>query len=95
MIERSLDAADVQLVVIGKDWLTATDDLGRRRLDNADDYVAREVEVGLAKAIRVIPILADNATMPHAADLPNGCATSRPEMRAPSEKRASTPTSGS
>lgn len=69
-IERSLDAADVQLVVIGKDWLTATDDEGRRRLDNADDYVAREVEVGLAKAIRVIPILADDATMPHAADLP-------------------------
>lgn len=70
-IEASLGVAKVQLVVIGKDWLNAKDRAGNRRLDQPGDYVAREIEMGLTRGIRVIPILVDDPTlMPPADQLP-------------------------
>jgi hypothetical protein len=57
------------LVVIGGDWVT--DQSGRRRLEDPEDYVRKEIEAGLARNIRVIPILVESATMPTADDLPD------------------------
>ena len=68
-IERVVAASDVMLVVIGGDWVT--DQSGRRRLEDPEDYVRREIEAGLARNIRVIPILVESATMPTADDLPD------------------------
>jgi len=61
---------EVFLAVIGPRWLDAKDDSGRRRIENADDFVAIEIAAALAGDIRVIPVLVDGAQMPKAVDLP-------------------------
>jgi TIR domain len=62
---------NVTLVVIGKHWLTATDEQHERRLDNPDDVHRQEIAQALARAdMSVIPVLVDNAVMPDAERLP-------------------------
>jgi len=61
----------VMLVVIGADGVNASDEKGKRRLDNPDDFVRLEVETGLQRdEITVIPLLVEGAHMPKAEDLP-------------------------
>ena len=50
---------------------TSKDESGRRRLDNPDDFVAVEIAAALARDIRVIPVLVDEARMPKADKLPD------------------------
>lgn len=69
LVQRIRDAESV-LVVIGRDWLHASDAVGKRRLDDAQDFVRREVEMALEQNKRVIPILVGGAAMPTEADLP-------------------------
>ncbi len=69
-ISRAVAACQVLVAIIGPTWLTATDGRGRRRLDDPDDIVRREVEAALACGVRVIPILTENAAMPTQDDLP-------------------------
>ncbi len=63
-IEESIASADVILVVIGRDWVSATDDNGQRRLDQPDDYVRLELEMALRRDVPVIPVLVRDAAMP-------------------------------
>jgi hypothetical protein len=63
-IDQAVGACRVLLAVIGSHWLTAADDAGQRRLDHPDDLVRLEVEAALARNVRVIPILVDDAVMP-------------------------------
>jgi hypothetical protein len=69
-IESSIAAADVVLAMIGRDWVSATDADGKRRLEDANDYVRLELEAALRRDIRVIPVLVRNATMPRSDELP-------------------------
>lgn len=69
VIERGLWQVQAVLVVIGPGWLDAAAD-GRRRLDQTDDFVRREVESALASGKPVVPILVGGASMPEAAALP-------------------------
>ena len=69
-ITASVGSCDVLLALIGLQWLTITDEEGRRRLDNPGDYVRLEIETALTRKIRVIPILVDDARMPSAKELP-------------------------
>ncbi len=69
-IDRSVSECDVVLVVIGRRWIDITDELGRRRLDDPDDFVRLEVEAALRREIPVIPVLVDGASMPTAGELP-------------------------
>lgn len=62
---------DVLLALIGPGWLAATDDEGARRLDNPKDYVRLEVEAGLARDMRVVPVLIHGARMPMPSQLPS------------------------
>lgn len=56
--------------MIGPDWLTVEQE-GRRRLDDPDDWVRREIAAALGKAgVSVIPVLVGGAVLPSAADLP-------------------------
>jgi TIR domain len=74
-IARKLDDCKVLLAVIGPQWLSASDQQGRRRLDDPNDLVRREVEEALARGVRVIPILVEGARMPHSQDLPESLAS--------------------
>jgi hypothetical protein len=74
VITRAVGACDVLLALIGDQWLTITDAHGQRRLDNPDDFVRLEIEAALTRNVRVIPILVDGASMPHAAELPESLA---------------------
>jgi hypothetical protein len=69
-ITSAVGSCDVLLALIGAEWLTITDARGRRRLDNTDDFVRLEIEAALTRNVRVIPILVDEAKMPHADELP-------------------------
>ena len=73
-ISRAVAACKVLLAVIGPNWLTATDERGRRRLDDPDDIVRLEIEAALARNVRVIPILVAGAVMPGRQDLPESLA---------------------
>src|SRR5262245_8329320 len=69
-LESTLKTTDLMLVVIGKSWLTALDEQGRRRLDDPQDYVRREIATALARDIRVVPLLVQGATLPSETELP-------------------------
>jgi hypothetical protein len=70
VIGRAVASCDVMLVVIGPRWISITDDDGRRRLDDSEDFVRREIEAALHREIRVIPILIDGASVPRSEQLP-------------------------
>lgn len=66
-------ACNVFLVVIGPNWLKATDESGARRLDEPGDIVTTEIATALARdthKVSVIPVLVDDARMPSAEQLP-------------------------
>ena len=69
-INQAVAGCDVLLAPIGPKWLDVTDEQGRRRIDNPDDFVATEIGTALRRGIAVIPILVDGARMVDAADLP-------------------------
>ena len=70
VITRAVGACDVLLAVIGGQWSTMTDETGKRRLDDRDDFVRLEIEAALARNVRVIPVLVDGARMPRLEELP-------------------------
>ena len=71
VIERAVGSCDALIALICNQWLTITDDAGRRRLDNPEDFVRLEIAAALARNIRVIPALVDAARMPSSTDLPD------------------------
>jgi hypothetical protein len=74
VIHNAVGSCDVLLALIGEHWMTITDEYGRRRLDNPDDFVRLEIEAALKRKVRVIPILVEGATMPRADELPSSLA---------------------
>jgi TIR domain len=69
-ITRAVATCRVLLAVIGPNWLSATDERGRRRLDDPDDIVRLEIQAALDRGVRVIPIMVEGAVMPGRQDLP-------------------------
>lgn len=69
-IDRALAKADTLVVIIGREWLAARSAAGRRRLDDAQDFVRLEIESALAHDIRVLPVLVRGTLMPAADELP-------------------------
>src|SRR5262245_61011038 len=70
ILDKAIGSCDVLLAVIGRDWLTATDASGNRRLDDPNDFVRFEMATALRRKIRVIPVLVQNAALPSSAMLP-------------------------
>jgi len=69
IIQRSVGDSSVLLALIGKRWRGDRDGAAPR-LFEADDFVRQEVAAGLAKGLRVIPVLLDGVAMPDPAHLP-------------------------
>jgi hypothetical protein len=70
VIADAVGACDVLLVLIGAQWLAITDEAGRRRLENSDDFVRLEIEAALQRKVRIIPILVGRTRMPDKHQLP-------------------------
>src|SRR5215204_2118834 len=73
-VQRAVGSCEVLLAVIGKSWLTATDETGRPRLDDPYDYVRMEISAALNRKTRVIPVLVQGASMPRTDELPDDLA---------------------
>jgi hypothetical protein len=58
------------LVIVGPEWLAATDEQGTHRLDDPMDLVRLEIAAALRRDIPVIPVLVRSAKMPRADQLP-------------------------
>jgi TIR domain len=69
-INRAVASCDVLIALIGRDWLDARDADGRRRLDDRDDFVRREIEAALAAGLVVVPASVQGAEFPQAGALP-------------------------
>lgn len=70
ILQRSVGDSAVLLALIGKRWRGERDGAAPRIFE-AGDFVRQEVAAGLAKGLRVIPVLLDGAAMPDAAQLPS------------------------
>jgi hypothetical protein len=69
-IDEQVASCGVLLALIGKRWLDAKDESGRRRLDDPMDFVRLETASAMKRAIPVIPVLVQGASMPRAEQLP-------------------------
>lgn len=69
-IQNTLTTCSVLLLVIGPTWLEATNETGRRRLEDPSDLHRREVELAIAHELHLVPILVGGARMPASSDLP-------------------------
>jgi hypothetical protein len=58
------------LVVVGDQWLSASDPGGARRLDDPKDMVRIEIEAALQRRIPVVPVLVRGASVPEENELP-------------------------
>ena len=69
-IEQAIGSAQAFLALIGPRWIGATDEAGRRRLDQPDDFVRLEIEAALGSEMLLIPVLFQGVPMPGAEQLP-------------------------
>jgi hypothetical protein len=72
VLEEYVGKCDLFIAIIGTRWLDILDDIGRRRLDDQNDFVRIEIETALQRNIPIVPILVDQARMPKVAELPTG-----------------------
>ncbi|MGI8684578.1 MAG: PASTA domain-containing protein [Acidimicrobiales bacterium] len=70
VIEQAVARSGVVLVLIGSNWLNATNENGQRRLEDPDDFVRLEIESALNQEIIVVPVLVEGALAPSPSALP-------------------------
>lgn len=81
ILQDALDRASAIIILIDPDWLRYQDEDGRRRIDNPEDWVHREVSQALRRFPDVLPVLVEDARMPPKKALPQ-------ELEALSERQA-------
>ncbi|HEY1740638.1 MAG TPA: AAA family ATPase, partial [Acidimicrobiia bacterium] len=69
-VRDAISGCDLVLALIGQQWLTAQDPQGRERLHLEDDYLRLEIEAALQRDIPTVPVLVQDARMPHPDELP-------------------------
>jgi len=69
-IDEAVTECEALLSLIGAQWLDMRDAEGHRRLDDPHDFARLEVESALAREVKVIPVLLQEAKMPEPEDLP-------------------------
>jgi hypothetical protein len=80
-IGRRISGSDVVLVLIGSRWLEASPVTGQPRLEDAEDFVEKELSLALGTEKHVVPVLVDDAELPEAESLP-------PRLRGLTERQA-------
>jgi hypothetical protein len=70
VIDQNVSSCGVLLAMMGKGWIDAKDDDGRRRLDDPLDFVRLETASALRRDIPVIPVLVHGGRMPRSEQLP-------------------------
>src|SRR5262249_46338813 len=74
-IEQRLAGCGILLAIIGRQWLQVTDRSGtRRRLDDPEDWVRREIRLAFEHNVRIIPVLLDGIAPLQESDLPDDIA---------------------
>ncbi len=63
-LENGVWGSKVLLCVIGPAWLTAADGTGRRKIDNPEDWIHRELVMAFDHGVRVIPVIDEQAQSP-------------------------------
>jgi hypothetical protein len=71
VIDEHVASCGVLLAIIGKNWLTETNEAGMRRLDDPMDFVRLETASALKRDIPVVPVLVQGARMPRVDELPD------------------------
>jgi hypothetical protein len=71
VVDQNVTSCGVLLALIGKGWIDAKDDGGRRRLDDPLDFVRLETASALKRDIPVIPVLVHGGRMPRLEQLPD------------------------
>ena len=69
-IESAINKCRIMLVIIGHEWLGIDSENGARRIDEPKDYVRFEVSTALQLGKEVIPVIIDDAPLPHSEILP-------------------------
>lgn len=70
VIDEQVASYGVLLAIIGKSWLAANTESGKRRLDDPLEFVRLETASALKRDIPLIPVLVHAAGMPRVEDLP-------------------------
>lgn len=73
-IQAGVGRCRVMLAFIGDRWLTITGKDGKPRLEDPNDFVRLEIEAGLTRGVRVIPVLINGARMPASTEVPTSLA---------------------
>ncbi|MDQ2982425.1 MAG: toll/interleukin-1 receptor domain-containing protein [Actinomycetota bacterium] len=71
VVQEGVGSCDALIALIGRQWLTATDSQGRRRLDDPNDFVRLELETALERGVPVIPARVQGGEHPRADELPD------------------------
>ena len=86
VLQDGLERASAILIFIDSEWLRYQDDWGRRRIDNPEDWIHREVHHALSRSKPVLPILVDDARMPPKQAMPKAL-EALAEIQAPRLRR--------
>lgn len=70
-IDAKVTSCSVLLALMGRQWLDLKGPDGRRRLDDACDFVRLETAAALRRDIPVVPVLVQGAKMPSEVQLPD------------------------
>lgn len=70
-IDAKVTSCSVLLALMGRQWLDLKGPDGRRRLDDAGDFVRLETAAALRRDIPVVPVLVQGAKMPSEVQLPD------------------------
>ena len=63
-LRQGVERCAILLALIGPEWLEVRGDDSSGRLDDADDFVRREIALALEQGKKVIPVLFDDTPVP-------------------------------
>ncbi|MDM0085058.1 4a-hydroxytetrahydrobiopterin dehydratase [Variovorax sp. J31P179] len=74
-IENALERATLLIPVIGPHWLSSDHNFGRRRIDDEDDWVHKEIVFAIRQKKRILPVLLSRTPRPPPDALPTPLAS--------------------